>query len=566
LRSIGLKVARKVFINDIVSGLVMSIVTVPGALANGLLAGVNPVYGIYSVIAGTTVAAIFTSSVIMNVDSTSATSIATGTFIAGITSDEQLGYLVVLGILVGLFMVTFGILRLGFMIRFISNSVMTGFLSGLGVLTILGQLGDLTNYYSEAPNRVFRLFDTIINWKEIDPATLFVGMITIAIIILLSKTRFERYSFAIALIITTLMTLFPPFESVTVVGDSTEIPRGLPLPNLPQLSLIPKLLLPALTISIIALVQGAGVSQSKPNPDGNYPNTSRDFIGQGAGNIATGIFGGIPVGGSLSGTTLIQSLGGISRWANIFTGIFTVIIFLIFAPLIEILPLPVLAAMLVVVGISMINSHRLRTVWNTGPVPATVTTITFVATLFLELQFAVLIGVILTFLLYIYKSAEAVRIERINPLENGTFVESEAPANLPSGEIVILQPIGSLFFAGAIEFEEELPNVGEASGSVVIIRLRDRDEVGSTFIHIIERYAKKLQEYNNKLMLEGLNNRVLEQLEKTDILDLIGKDNVFPAHPTFGVAVREALVTAQEWIMNQNTQNNSLNSERNKLD
>jgi SulP family sulfate permease len=133
----------------------MSVVTVPGALANGLLAGVNPVYGVYSVIAGTSVAALFTSSVIMNVDSTSATSIATGDFVGGVASEEQLGYLVVLGILVGLFMLIFGILKLGFLVRFISNAVMTGFLSGLGVLTILGQVGDLTGYYSEAGNRVF---------------------------------------------------------------------------------------------------------------------------------------------------------------------------------------------------------------------------------------------------------------------------------------------------------------------------------------------------------------------------------------------------------------------------
>ena len=135
----GLKVPQKILKNDLITGLVMAIVNVPGALANGLLAGVNPVYGVYSMIAGTSVAALFTSSVIMNVDSTSATSIATGDFLATISSDEQLGYLVVLGLLVGLFMLLFGILKLGFLVRFISNAVMTGFLSGLGVLTILGR-------------------------------------------------------------------------------------------------------------------------------------------------------------------------------------------------------------------------------------------------------------------------------------------------------------------------------------------------------------------------------------------------------------------------------------------
>jgi SulP family sulfate permease len=143
-----LKVPRKILFKDIIAGLVMSIVTVPGAVANGVLAGVNPIYGLYSMIAGTTVGAIFTSSVIMNVDSTSATALATAEAIGGVGIEEQLGYLVVLGILVGLFMLAFGLLKLGFLVRFISNAVMTGFLSGLGVLTILGQVGDLTGFYS----------------------------------------------------------------------------------------------------------------------------------------------------------------------------------------------------------------------------------------------------------------------------------------------------------------------------------------------------------------------------------------------------------------------------------
>jgi len=544
----GLKVPRKTFINDLVSGLVMAAVTVPGALANGLLAGINPVYGVYSVIAGTSVAALFTSSVIMNVDSTSATAIATGDFMGSIASEEQLGYLVVLGILVGLFMLIFGFLKLGFLVRFISNAVMTGFLSGLGVLTILGQVGDLTGYYSDAGNRVFQTVDTIVHWQEINPATLVVGLLVIAIIVVLSRTKLDRYSFAIAMVLGTIVVFLPLFESVTLVGDTTDIPRGLPRPNLPDLALVPSMLLPALTIAIIALVQGAGVSQSKPNPDGEYPDPSGDFRGQGAGNVATGFFGGIPVGGSLSGTALVQSIGGVSRWANIFTGLFAAVILLLFAPFIEVLPLTALAGMLIVVGFGMINVPRIQTVRNTGAVPLTIMIITFVATLFLDLQVAVAIGVVLTFLLYVFRSAEAVRIERMVPLDDGGFAEDVVPEVLSSGEIVILNPVGSLFFAGVAELEEHLPDVGEARRAVVILRLRDRDEVGSTFIRAIERYAQQLQAQGNKLVLEGLNERVLEQLEETELLDLIGEENVFLAQARFSTALVEALAAAETWI------------------
>jgi SulP family sulfate permease len=308
------------------------------------------------------------------------------------------------------------------------------------------------------------------------------------------------------------------------------------------------MLFPALTIAIIALVQGAGVSQSKPNPDGEYPDPSGDFRGQGAANVAVGIFGGIPVGGSLSGTTMIQSVGGVSRWANISTGVFAAVILVLFAPLIEILPLTALAGMLVAVGFSMINMPRIQTVWHTGPVPLTVMILTFVATLFVDLQVAVAVGVVLTFILYVFRSAEAVRIERMVPLADGGFAEDVVPDELSSGQIVILNPVGSLFFAGVAEFEEHLPDIGEARRAVVIIRLRDRDEVGSTFIRTIERYTQQLQAQDSKLMLEGLNERVLEQLEETDLLDLIGEENVFLALPRFGVATGQALAAAEAWV------------------
>ena len=207
----GLKVPRKILINDLISGLVMAVVNIPGALANGLLAGVNPVFGLYSMMAGTTVAAVFTSSVIMNVDSTSATALATFDALSGTSADQQLAYLVVLGLLVGLFMLVFGLLKLGFLVRFISNAVMTGFLAGLGVLTILGQVGDLTAYYSDAGNKVTRTIETILRWQEIDMVTLVVGLLTILLILAVDRTRFAKYSFLVAVFLTTaLVTALEP--------------------------------------------------------------------------------------------------------------------------------------------------------------------------------------------------------------------------------------------------------------------------------------------------------------------------------------------------------------------
>lgn len=548
LATTGLRVPRPIFISDLIAGLVNAVVTIPGGIANGVLAGVNPVYGLYSIMLGTPIAALFTSSVIMNVDSTSATSLATLDALSGIPEEQHLSHLVILALLVGAFMLLFGILRLGFLVRFISNAVMTGFLSGLGILTILSQVGDLTGYTSEAEEKVFQTIDTIINWQQIDLATLAIGILTIALIVGIDRTRYARYSFAVGVVFTSLLVAILGLDSIAVVGDTTEIPRSLPSLNLPELSLIPAMLLPALTIAIIALVQAAGVSQSIPNPDGQFPEPSRDFMGQGAANLGVGLVGGISVGGSVSGTIQLQSIGGRSRWANIFTGVFATICVLLIAPFIEEIPMATLAGTLVVVGVQMINVPRIETVWHTGWISTIVMIVTFVFTLFAPLQWAVGFGVMLHAVVFVYRSADTVRIKRVVPQPDGTFVEDAVPESLPSREIVALLPVGSLFFAGAAEFEERLPEVGDARRSVVIIGLRDRDEIGSTFVRIIERYAKQLDATGNKLILAGMNERILKQLEETELMKLLGEEDIFAAEAEYFGPLKKALTAANDWI------------------
>ena len=542
------KTPRKTFLGDLAAGLVMAIMTVPGSIANGVLAGVNPVFGVYATIVGTTVGALFTSSVIMNVDTTGATALALGDSLAGKPSGMHLEYLVMLVILIGIFQLIFGLLKLGMMIDYISNAVMTGFISGVAIQAVIGQVGDLTGYYSPAGNKIVRVLDTLVHFREIDLATLGVGILTILLIVVAGRTHLARFSYIIALAAVTILVPVLGLDTVALVGDTTEIPQALPRFNLPDLSLIAEMLIPAFAIAVVGLVQAAGVSQSIPNPDGEYPDASGDFRGQGIANLITGFFGGLPVGGSLSGTALLRAIGGRTRWANIFTGLFSLVLILLFARLIEALPVSAIAGLIVMVGVSIVNLPRIETAWHTGLTPTSIMLVTFVGTLLMPIQFAVFLGVVMHFLVYIFQSAESVRVEQVIPLEDGGYTEADPPEKIPENEIIILQPIGSLFFAGAAKFEDELPTVGQASGAVAIIRLRDRDEVGSTFIRIIQRYTKTLQAQGNLLILAGLNMHVLKQLEDTDLLDLIGAQNVFPAEARFGASLDQALQRAKAWM------------------
>ena len=160
---------------DAVAGTVLGIESVPDGLASGLLAGVNPLAGLYGYLYGTRGGSFFTSSSFMAVQATGAMAIIVAD--AGLDSfEDPATALYTLTILTGIVMAVAGLLRLGFVLRFISNAVMTGFLSGLGVLTVLGQVGDLTNYYSEAGNKVFRAIDTFLHFGQIDLPTLFIGL------------------------------------------------------------------------------------------------------------------------------------------------------------------------------------------------------------------------------------------------------------------------------------------------------------------------------------------------------------------------------------------------------
>ena len=360
-------------------------------------------------------------------------------------------------------------------------------------------------------------------------------------------------SIATATILLALLTLpalptAAEFAAVATVGDIAAIPRDLPQLMLPQLSLILSLWLPALSIAIIGLVQGAGVSQGTPNPDGRYPDVSRDFAGQGAANIATSLVGGIPAGGSVSGTALIVGAGARSRWGNLFVGLFVALIVLLAGPLVERVPMPALAALLIVAGFQGLRIEQAVVAWKTGRISKLVMVVTFVATLIVPLQFAVLFGVALSILLNAIRQSNKVVVTQWVLQSQGFPLEQPPPKRLPSHQLTLLHVYGSLFFAAAKNIEEMLPAVDDATNAVVAINLRGKSEIGSTFMTVLQRYARRCSGGTGKLMLVGVDRAVRDQLAKTGVLAALGDENVFVATPQIGEALNRAVAAADAWM------------------
>ena len=534
---------------DFIAGLTLGITSIPDSMASALLAGINPLTGLYTMILATPIGALFTSSEMMHISTTSAISLAVGSSLLGFPADSRFQAVALLALLVGILQITFGLLKMGFLVRFVPFSVMTGFLNGVAVLIILGQVKDLTGYTSTYSNRVVQALDTALNINQILIPTFFIGVTTILLIILLGKIkRLSKYSLVLAMVITSALCALPFFQLVPLVGDVTDVPNALPHFALPNFSLILELIIPAFAISIIGLVQGAGISQGYPNPDGKFPNPSGDFFGQGMANLATSFFQGMPAGGSLSGTALVVSAGAKTRWANVFVGILIAIIILLFAGVVKLIAMPALAGLLMVVGFQTIKPTAILTVWQTGIFPRAIMLITFVGTLVMPLQFAVLLGVAISVLLYIGQQANRITLVEFVPVKGGFPIEQPAPRQLASRRVTILFPYGSLFYAAAKTLEENLPAAEEARQSVVILLLRGYDEFGSTMLGVLDRYNQTLRANQGMLMLAGISDGVHKQLERTGLLEQIGKENVFLVQKQLGSAGNQALEAAQAWL------------------
>jgi len=320
---------------------------------------------------------------------------------------------------------------------------------------------------------------------------------------------------------------------------------------LPDLALISRLIVPAIAIAIIGLVQGAGVSQTFPNPDGKFSDVSRDFFGQGAANLAAGFFGGIPAGGSSSGSALMISAGARSRWANIFGGISVAIVVLLFANLVELVAMPALAGLVIVAGIQMVNTKAILTVWQTNTVARTIMLITFGSTLIMPLQYAVFLGVAISILLVVFQQSNTIRIVEWETQDNGWPVERPVPKQLDSDKVTVLYTYGNLFYAAADTFEKSLPAVEGSTRAVVIFLMRGYEDIGSTVIEVFHRYTLGLQANNGKLMLVGVAPKLQAQLQRTGMIDLIGEENIFPVTETIGEAGNAALHAATAWLAHQ---------------
>jgi sulfate permease, SulP family len=216
------------------------------------------------------------------------------------------------------------------------------------------------------------------------------------------------------------------------------------------------------------------------------------------------------------------------------------------------LAMPALAGLLILIGIRTVKPDDLHSVWRTGVVQRTVMVATFALTMLIPLQYAVMIGVALSLVLYVIRQSNQVTVRRRVRDPEGHVIETDPPAEVPGAEVVVLQPYGSLFFAAAPVFEALLPAVVTASRhSVVILRLRGRNDLGTTFMDVLRRYALALDGVDSRLAIVSANDRIRRQLDVAGITEVIGSEHVYAGTERVGAALDRAVEEATAWVAAQ---------------
>lgn len=537
---------------DGLAGLSSAISNVPDGMANGVLVGVNPLYGLYAAMLGPAVGGIFSSTQLMLITTTAAASLSTSQALGGLAGEARARALFVTVIMIGVFQVVFGLLKLGQLIRFVSYSVTTGFLTGVSLLLILNQLPVVTGYETTGSNRIIQTINLLRNLPRINFVSLALAALTLLLAVLLPRTSLGNLGRLVAIVIPSVLVALFNLRGVEAVRDVGEIARGVPMPALPALSdLTLDVITGALAVAVVILVQGAGVSQSVPNPDGSPRSTSRDFIAQGAGNVASGLFRGLPVGGSLSATALNVIYGGRTRWAVVFAGLWMALVVMSVPGLVASIAMPALGALLILAGASSIKLREIRAIWYVGWSPRIACITTFLATLFLSIQAAVAIGVALSALLYVNRSSTDISLVKLMERPDGRIEEREPPKRLSSNTVTVIEVYGRLFYAGARTLERLLPSPEGARNSVVVLRLRRLTNVGATLLEVLSNYAGKLEAVNGRLYLSGISEHVHDQIVRTGKLHLSGPVQAFEATPIRGQSTQAAVADAQTWLVKQ---------------
>jgi SulP family sulfate permease len=520
--------ARRHWLPNIVSGVIVGVVALPLAMAFAIASGAKPEQGLYTaIVAGFLVSALGGSRV----------QIAgpTGAFIvilAGITAKHGFDGLQIATMMAGVMLLLLGFARLGVLLKFIPDPVIVGFTAGIGIIIFVGEWKDFFGL-QPVPGEHFheKLWHLVQALPHLHPAT--TAMAIAAFLLVIYSPRLPGMSRVpgplVALVAATVAQAVFNFDGVATIGSAFGgIPQGLPTPQFPQVSAarVIELLGPAFAIAMLGAIESLLSAVVADGMAGTRHNSNQELIGQGIANIAAPLFGGFAATGAIARTATNVRNGGSSPLAGMVHALTLLLIALFLAPLAFHVPLAALAAILFVVAWNMsAAAHVVKMVRRAPRADVVILLVTLTLTVFADLVVAVNIGVLLAMLQFLRRMASSVEVRQATEEEIGREFAHLGPTKLPPG--VLVYAVEGPFFFGAVDAFERVLAQTHTDPRVLIIRLRWVPFIDITGLQRLEEAIRDLQRRGVRVMISGANERVHGKLANAGILELVGSNNSF---------------------------------------
>ena len=523
---------KEQFLKDIIAGVIVAIIALPLSIALALASGVEPACGVYTAIFAGFVVSFLGGSRVQIAGPTA----AFATVVAGVVATQGMDGLVIATILAGIFLILMGVFKLGSLIKFIPYTITTGFTAGIAVTIFIGQIKDFLGLQYAAGVKPIETIEKIeanieaigtFSWQA-----LLVGVVSLAILIIYPKFEKKVPPSLIAVVVGALMVKFIPGldDGVFTIGELYTIPSGFPKLSLIGMDFsfekVSAVLPDAVTIAILAAIESllsCVVADSMVN---SRHNSNAELVAQGAGNIASVLFGGIPATGAIARTAANAKNGGRTPIAGMVHAVVLLLVLLFLMPLAGLIPMPTIAAILFMVAFNMSEYKKFISTIKTAPKSdIVVMLITFGLTVIFDLVIAIEVGMLLAAMLFMKRMSEETTVK------GWTYVESESDADSLELKTVpqhvrVYEISGPLFFGVA---DKILDITFKEYTSCLVLRMRAVPAIDATAMNSLQELYKKCESKGIRLVLSHVNEQPLNAMKKSGFYDKVGAEN-FCAH------------------------------------
>ncbi len=532
---------------DLIAGLTVAAIAVPEGMAYALIAGVDPKFGLYSMIVVTTVAAIFGSSSQLINGPTSAISLLVFSALAFIDPENRTDLyeaLFLLAVLVGSIQILIAVLKLGDLTRYISESVILGFLAGASFLLAIGQLSGALGIHNKGNGHMqvlHRLWLTLFHGDHVNYKALLLTVVAIILAVLLRaavrRYKLPRIDMLLVLIVTGLIAYLagwsvPGLGGETAIETAGKIPAAFPAAHIPVVKTewLGELSQGALAIAFVGLIEALAIAKAIANQTGQRIDYNRQILAEGLANLVGGFFQSLPGSGSLSRSAINYQAGAATRFSGIVTAAAAALALILFAPLLRYVPRPALAGLLLITAARLIDFKRLAYTLKASRYDAALVIVTAITAIAINLDTAVLLGVVLSILLFVPRAAKLKASELIVTPER--VVRERLPSDPVDPALVIYDIEGELFFGAAPELErylEALKNrIVAQKVKFAILRLKRARNPDVVSIEHLEHFLRDEEVHGVTILLAGVRSDTLRALRNVGFETWFPAEHVFP--------------------------------------